>query len=918
MIDRDAEEVDSHDFDFESSNRITHNNPAVNGDVKDSVGTNHHVGHDVGFSFLKGKSQRDDKMKHRVDSFGNEEDPVLKEKYIDVNFNGGKEHLRINSFNEKGDHRIGEGRQQMGDGGNEAAYHDSNVEGSHKKLEKDEHRWNQDTFDATDHERDQEVADEEASDEDNAGDNKLDDGAAVDPSESSDAHHGHHEHKHRHHAGDYDNHVPGFKGYKGKHVEGHHHGHHGLNHGWSEHNHNGKDAYNLGEEHGFTGDDELHHHFQRLRTSQHLPRIGYTLHGMGTAAGSHGPEIGFTMNENTEHGWQKEGTGHHAWYHGHGEMGIGPGAHEHAEEMHDSTNFHEPLGFYGGMNTEGGHKMNVHTQDGVVPVFLYGQNGALVLPGANHHDLHHDEGDFGHEGGGSFQHYLHDGVTMDDHPAHFLFNQYLRNGHIGQDSYEHSLDDHMRNHLHEHFHGDHHGHPGLEHDLEEFHHHIDEHLRMNPLDYHVPAFPQRTNTESVNRMFEHEVSRIMHHVNELPLIADKTVQHPSLYGHDLHINPKEEDFSNMKLHHLQAGMVYAGGGALVGAGTKGYGSVGRPSVGIGLAAGGSAGAGPLMNGASPPLQSLLAKVSKPPPPEPPPAPSIGGILLPPPPPPTTTLCGPGGVMSFSGHSGGSFGVDFGGGDGGGGGGSDCDPVLGEGDGHIHGGMQTPMINGHCVHCKPGEVPEKINSGLPAFHIPIADALPFPHDYFKPPPPPYGPDPYQALTSEGLGNKGPATPDAPKPPAPPAKGPSPYETLTTQSGPAPVPLAVPPDEPPGISSQPPPAPKPPPPPVPAAGPSAFETFTSQSGAAAAPLPPPGPPDVPGITSQPVKPAPPAPPAPAHPNAPPKGGPNPFEKLTTDTTAPARSHLLQSLSSMKRGVVPFGKRRSALITKSTSVK
>lgn len=54
----------------------------------------------------------------------------------------------------------------------------------------------------------------------------------------------------------------------------------------------------------------------------------------------------------------------------------------------------------------------------------------------------------------------------------------------------------------------------------------DELHSANPLDYDIPQFPQRSNSEGVNSFFDHEIARISQHVHELPIVADKQMVNP--------------------------------------------------------------------------------------------------------------------------------------------------------------------------------------------------------------------------------------------------------------------------------------------------------------------------------------------------------------------------------------------------------
>lgn len=378
----------------------------------------------------------------------------------------------------------------------------------------------------------------------------------------------------------------------------------------------------------------------------------------------HGPEIGFTKNENVLEGHGGDHEFGHRFLDSYGERpvggdrwmghqtGIEGGTHHGAGVEHDSYRHGDgsvggggehvggyhgigvPLGFYGG---GGGMDATVANEDHHAPYFLYG--GAHDTHDDNHLIHHSTEG---HLGDGGTHHGLAEmGFPMDDHPAHYLFRQFATGHNVGSADYEHSLDDHIRHHaLHsmgghhggEHYSGgEHGGYYGVEnghgsgiHGLhnnyhgphDHFHnsevhniHDVLDHRLANPLDYHIPHFPSRQNSERVNHFFRHEIDRIVQHVNEFPLISDKIAVHPSVFRDQLNIVPSEDDIPSFR-HRMHAGGRYASGGVLIGAGTAGYGAVGRPAVGIGIAAGGAAGAGKLMDGKTPPIKALLEATTK--------------------------------------------------------------------------------------------------------------------------------------------------------------------------------------------------------------------------------------------------------------------------------------------------------------------
>ena len=334
----------------------------------------------------------------------------------------------------------------------------------------------------------------------------------------------------------------------------------------------------------------------------------------------HGPEIGFTKNENTQNGyggdhefghrhldsygeplpggdtWMGHQTGHYAG------GGIdGSGASSNGGGHHGGA-----LGYYGEAG-EGDDTHTLATNEGHnIPVFLYGTHGH-----GSHYIHHHDDDIHGNHHG------LAETMPLDDHPAHHLFKQFASGHPVSQEDYEHSLDDHIAHHMmhHDDHYGDHHGHHGE--DSHYGHHHRDhhddindlhdilDHRLANPLDYHIPHFPQRHNSPHVNHFFRHEVDRIAQHVNEFPLVSDKQTVHPSVFHDQLNIIPSVADVFTHGRHRMRAGGRYSAGGALVGAGTVGYGAVGRPAIGIGLAAGGAAGAGEIMGGKEAPIQELM-------------------------------------------------------------------------------------------------------------------------------------------------------------------------------------------------------------------------------------------------------------------------------------------------------------------------
>ena len=342
----------------------------------------------------------------------------------------------------------------------------------------------------------------------------------------------------------------------------------------------------------------------------------------------HGPEIGFTKNENTQQGYggdhefghrhlgsygeQLEGgdtwMGHQTGHYGGGGLGGGGGHQDGA------------LGYYGDAG-DGDDTHTTATNEGHdIPVFLYGTHGH-----GNNYLHHHDDDIHGNHHG------LAETMPLDDHPAHHLFKQFASGHPVSLDDYEHSLDDHIAHHLmhHDDHHGDahhqhgdahlHHGDDGEDHHYGHHHrtHHDDmddlhdilDHRLANPLDYHIPHFPQRHNSPHMEHFFRHEVDRIAQHVNEFPLISDKQSVHPSVFHDQLNVLPSAADVFTHGRRRMRAGGRYAAGGALVGAGTVGYGAVGRPAVGIGLAAGGAAGAGQIMGGKEAPLQALMNKAS---------------------------------------------------------------------------------------------------------------------------------------------------------------------------------------------------------------------------------------------------------------------------------------------------------------------
>ena len=340
----------------------------------------------------------------------------------------------------------------------------------------------------------------------------------------------------------------------------------------------------------------------------------------------HGPEIGFTKNENTQGGyggdhdfghrhlgsygdplpggdtWMGHQTGHYA-----GGGLDGNGASSNGGGLHNGA-----LGYYGEAG-EGDDTHSIATNEGHhIPIFLYGTHGH-----GGHYLHHHDDDIHGNHHG------LAETMPMDDHPAHHLFKQFASGHPVSQEDYEHSLDDHIAHHmmhhgnhydghLGDHHHGEdsHYGHHyhGHHDDIEELHDILD-HRLANPLDYHIPHFPQRHNSPTVNHFFHHEVDRIAQHVNEFPLISDKQTVHPSVFHDQVNILPSVTDVFTHGRRRMRAGGRYSAGGALIGAGTVGYGAVGRPAIGIGLAAGGAAGAGEIMGGKEAPLQELMHEAS---------------------------------------------------------------------------------------------------------------------------------------------------------------------------------------------------------------------------------------------------------------------------------------------------------------------
>ena len=138
-----------------------------------------------------------------------------------------------------------------------------------------------------------------------------------------------------------------------------------------------------------------------------------------------------------------------------------------------------------------------------------------------------------------------------DHPAHFLIRKYApKNFLLDKERLNEEVLDDMKNYAQNHRvdneHYQDHNHP-------HYHDHNEKHGKqnyvnldnsftsVNPLDYKLPPFPHHENSPSLNKFFEKETARIAKHVHEFPLVADKTMAHPSV------VMPNIPDLATNKL-----------------------------------------------------------------------------------------------------------------------------------------------------------------------------------------------------------------------------------------------------------------------------------------------------------------------------------------------------------------------------------
>lgn len=128
---------------------------------------------------------------------------------------------------------------------------------------------------------------------------------------------------------------------------------------------------------------------------------------------------------------------------------------------------------------------------------------------------------------------------------------------------------------------------------------------VNPLDYHLRPFPQHENSESLNKYFEKETERITKHVNEFPIVSDKQRSHPSVYNDYLNMSPANIDEKSVKQNR---GSSFGTSSNSISPGM--FGSVERPEVGIGLAAGGPVESGNNVLEKKTPLQKFLESLAE--------------------------------------------------------------------------------------------------------------------------------------------------------------------------------------------------------------------------------------------------------------------------------------------------------------------
>ena len=146
---------------------------------------------------------------------------------------------------------------------------------------------------------------------------------------------------------------------------------------------------------------------------------------------------------------------------------------------------------------------------------------------------------------------LQENSPIGDHPAHFLIRKYapkkllLDKERLNEEIVD-DMKNYAENHQVDHEHYQDHNHPHYQdhsekHGKQNYVNLDNSFTSVNPLDYKLPPFPHHENSPSLNKFFEKETARIAKHVHEFPLVADKTMAHPSV------VMPNIPDLATNKL-----------------------------------------------------------------------------------------------------------------------------------------------------------------------------------------------------------------------------------------------------------------------------------------------------------------------------------------------------------------------------------
>ena len=146
---------------------------------------------------------------------------------------------------------------------------------------------------------------------------------------------------------------------------------------------------------------------------------------------------------------------------------------------------------------------------------------------------------------------LQENSPIGDHPAHFLIRKYApKKLLLNKERLNEEIVDDIKNYAENHRvdHEDYQNHNHLHYQNHNEKHGKQNYVNLdnsftsvNPLDYKLPPFPHHENSPSLNKFFEKETARIAKHVHEFPLVADKTMAHPSV------VMPNIPDLATNKL-----------------------------------------------------------------------------------------------------------------------------------------------------------------------------------------------------------------------------------------------------------------------------------------------------------------------------------------------------------------------------------